>query len=193
MIWALESGDATQPGRLWAGTLPGGLFKSEDGGKSWELVRGLWDRPERASFMGGGADFPGLHSICRDPRDPKCLRIAISSGGVWVTHDDGATWELVGEGLRYDEGFPPEMRGKRDIQDVHQMKQCRSAPDHLWIQHHCGVFKSTDGGQNWTWSRTRSRPASGSGWWFTRTIRTWRGSFRRPRTSGGYRRMAKWW
>jgi photosystem II stability/assembly factor-like uncharacterized protein len=148
-IWALESGDATQPGRLWAGTLPGGLFKSDDGGQSWELVRGLWDRPERANFFGGGADLPGLHSICRDPRSPKTLRIAISSGGVWVTHDDGATWELAGEGLHYDEGFPPEMRGKPDIQDVHQMKQCRSAPDHLWIQHHCGIFKSSDGGRKW--------------------------------------------
>src|SRR5207244_2299280 len=92
-----------------------------------------------------------------DPRDPKTLRIAISSGGVWITHDDGATWELVGEGLRYDEGFPPDGRGKLDIQDVHQMKQCRSAPDNLWIQHHCGIFKSTDGGRN-----GRDRDATGT-------------------------------
>src|SRR5262245_44656313 len=41
-FWALESGDETQPGRLWAGTAPGGLFRSDDGGKSWELVRSLW-------------------------------------------------------------------------------------------------------------------------------------------------------
>ncbi len=149
LIWALETGDATQPGRVWAGTAPGGLFKSDDGGKSWELVRGLWDRPERKNFFGGGYDQPAIHSICRDPRDPRTLRLAISSGGVWVTRDDGATWELVGQGLSYDEGFPPEMRGKLDIQDVHQMKQCRSAPEHLWIQHHCGVFKSADGGRTW--------------------------------------------
>lgn len=149
MIWALESGTAQQPGRLWAGTLPGGLFRSDDGGQRWELVRGLWDRPERMNWMGGGADLPGLHSICRDPRDPKTLRIAVSSGGVWITHDEGATWELVGEGLRYGDFMPPELRGKLDVQDVHMMTQCRSAPDHLWIQHHSGIFRSTDGGRTW--------------------------------------------
>src|SRR5689334_5624523 len=40
LIWALESGGSDQPGRLWAGTAPGGLFKSDDLGQTWELVRG---------------------------------------------------------------------------------------------------------------------------------------------------------
>jgi len=149
LIWALESGGADQPGRLWAGTAPGGLFKSDDGGKSWELLRGLWDRPERQTMFGGGYEYPAIHSLCRDPRCSKTIRLAISSGGVWQTQDDGATWELLGNGLCYNEAFPPEMRGKPDIQDVHQMKQCQAAPDHLWIQHHCGIFKSADGGRNW--------------------------------------------
>src|ERR671931_1356754 len=51
LIWALE---VAGPGVLWAGTAPGGLFRSADGGKSWELVRRLWDRPERAKWFGGG-------------------------------------------------------------------------------------------------------------------------------------------
>ena len=49
LIWALEAGGADEPGVLWAGTLPGGLFKSSDRGSSWELVRSLWDVPERSS------------------------------------------------------------------------------------------------------------------------------------------------
>jgi photosystem II stability/assembly factor-like uncharacterized protein len=146
LIWALESGGPGQPGRLWAGTLPGGLFRSDDGGKSWELVRGLWDRPERAHWFGGGADLPGIHSVRRDPRDPKTLRLAVSCGGVWITEDDGATWQLGGEGM-FAEYMPPEQRGNPGIQDVHMMAQCRSAPDHLWVQHHNGVFKSADGGR----------------------------------------------
>lgn len=144
LIWALESGEKS--GRLWVGTLPGGLFRSDDGGQTWELVRGLWDRPERGKWFGGGADFPGIHSICRDPRDPKTLRIAVSCGGVWITTDDGATWENIGQGM-FAEYMPPEGRLDKAIQDPHMMVQCRAKPDHIWVQHHNGVFRSTDGGR----------------------------------------------
>jgi photosystem II stability/assembly factor-like uncharacterized protein len=147
LIWALESGDATQPARLWAGTAPGGLFRSDDGGKTWELLRGLWDRSERAKWFGGGYDHPAIHSICRDPRDPRTLRLAISCGGVWLTTDEGKTWENVGTGL-FAEFMPPELRGDLAIQDVHQMVQCPAVPGHVWVQHHNGVFYSTDGGKS---------------------------------------------
>ena len=88
-VWSLEGGGADQPGLLWAGTIPGGLFRSKDRGQSWELVRSLWDRPERAQWMGGGADQPGIHSICVDPRDTRRVTLGISCGGVWVTEDGG--------------------------------------------------------------------------------------------------------
>jgi hypothetical protein len=148
LIWALESGGADQPGRLWAGTLPGGLFRSDDGGKSWELVKSLWDLPEREKWFGGGADHPGIHSLCRDPRSSKILRLAVSCGGVWITEDDGATWQLGGEGI-FAEYMPPELKFTPEIQDVHMMVQCRESPDCLWAQHHNGVFRSADGGRKW--------------------------------------------
>lgn len=149
LIWALEAGGSDQPGRLWAGTLPGGLFRSDDGGKNWELVRSLWDRPERSNWFGGGADQPGIHSLCRDPRSSRTLRLAVSCGGVWVTEDDGATWQNIGEGI-YAEFMPPDRRFDPTIQDVHMMKQCPASPDHLWAQHHNGIFRSTDGGKTFT-------------------------------------------
>jgi hypothetical protein len=149
LIWALESGGPDQPGRLWCGTLPGGLFRSNDGGQSWELVRSLWDRPERQHWFGGGAEHPGIHSVRRDPRDARMLRLAISCGGVWITRDDAATWQLIGNGI-YAEYMPPDRKFDPNIQDVHMMKQCPAAPDHLWAQHHNGIFRSTDGGKNWT-------------------------------------------
>jgi hypothetical protein len=144
MIWALEAGTANQPGRLWTGTLPGGLFRSEDSGKSWDLVRGLWDRPERAKWFGGGADLPGIHSICIDPRDAITIRVAISCGGVWTSADDGETWEVTSHGM-FAEYMPPELKNDPNIQDPHRMVQCRAEPDCLWVQHHNGVFRSTDG------------------------------------------------
>jgi hypothetical protein len=145
MIWSLE---AAGPERLWAGTLPGGLFRSDDAGRSWQLVRSLWDLPQRAAWFGGGADLPGIHSICLDPRDPRTLRLAVSCGGVWVSEDDGESWRLGGEGM-FATYMPPELRGKPEVQDPHRMVQCPASPDHLWIQHHNGVFRSRDGGLNW--------------------------------------------
>ncbi len=149
LIWSLETGGADQPGRLWAGTLPGGLFRSDDHGRSWTLVRSLWDRPERAKWFGGGYDSPGIHSICVDPRDSRIVRVAISCGGVWTTIDDGESWQCTSAGM-YAEFMPPELMFDPDIQDPHRLVQSREQPDKLWVQHHNGVFRSVDGARTWT-------------------------------------------
>ena len=104
MIWALEPGGADEPGTLWAGTMPGGLFRSRDRGESWEMIRPLWDMPERNKWLGGGADIPGIHSICVDPALIEDVRVAISCGGVWVTHDGGESWAQSAHGMRFDDG-----------------------------------------------------------------------------------------
>lgn len=148
LLWSLACGGTDEPGRLWAGTIPGGLFRSDDRGASWTLVEALWNRPERLGWFGGGYDAPGIHSICVDPRDPAVLRIAISSGGVWETRDAGATWALRASGM-FATYMPPERRDDPNIQDVHHMEQCAGAPDTLWVQHHNGVFRSTDGAASW--------------------------------------------
>ncbi len=147
-IWSLEAGGTDQPGTLWAGTLPGGLFRSEDRGDSWRLVRSLWDRPERAHWFGGGYDQPGIHSICVDPRDSARVLIAVSCGGVWQTEDGGESWRLTCEGM-FAEYMPPERRHDPTIQDPHRVVRCAGDPDHLWASHHNGVFHSTDGGNRW--------------------------------------------
>lgn len=148
LLWTLEAGGADEPGRLWAGTIPGGLFRSDDRGASWTLVRGLWDRPERHGWFGGGYDFPGIHSICVDPRDPRRLLVAISTGGVWRSEDGGETWAQTAQGMRAAY-LPPEQAYEPNVQDVHRLVQCRAAPEHCWAQHHNGVFRSTRGGGDW--------------------------------------------
>lgn len=149
LLWSLETGGVDEPGRLWAGTNPGGLFVSDDRGASWQLVRGLWDRPERSRWMGGGYDAPGIHSIAVDPRDPRVVRVAISCGGVWTTRDGGASWRNTAHGM-HAEYMPPEARLDPEIQDPHRMVQCAGAPDAFWVQHHNGVFRSVDGATSWT-------------------------------------------
>lgn len=148
LVWALEAAGPSASAGLWCGTIPGGLFRSRDRGESWQFIESLWDQPERKDWFGGGADLPGIHSICVDPRDPKRMLLAVSCGGVWQTRDDGATWALAAEGMRA-EYMPPDQQLKQSIQDPHHMVMCRSRPDVLWVQHHNGVFKTTDGGASW--------------------------------------------
>lgn len=148
LIWSLEAGGVDQPGRLWAGTIPGGLFRSDDHGASWTLVRALWDQPERAGWFGGGYDSPGIHSICVDPRDPRCVRVAVSCGGVWRSDDDGARWRVTSTGM-FAAYMPEDRKFDPAIQDPHRMVQCAARPDTLWVQHHNGVFRSDDGGGQW--------------------------------------------
>jgi hypothetical protein len=156
-IWALEAGGQDEPGVLWAGTIPGGLFRSGDGADSWELNRPLWDRPERSEWFGGGYDYPGIHSICVDPRDRRHLTIAVSCGGVWQSHDGANTWSCTSAGMQADY-MPPERREDPNIQDPHRMVQCAGHPDTLWVQHHNGIFRSTDGGMQW--QRVFAQPSS---------------------------------
>ncbi len=149
VIWSLEGGGPTRPRRLWAGTVPGGLFRSEDSGDSWQLVRSLWDRDERPKWFGGGMDRPGIHSIVVDPRNNDHVSVGISCGGVWHTTDAGESWRLTGKGMRA--GFmPPELADDPNIQDVHRLVACAAQPDRMWIQHHGGIYRSIDGGGSWT-------------------------------------------
>jgi len=143
-FWILEAAGPDRPGELWAGTIPGGLFHSADRGQSWRLIESLWDRPERRFWFGGGKDHPGIHTVCVDPRDSAHVTIAISCGGVWETRDAGASWELIGRGLRA-EYVPPELQYEPNGQDAHRLAQSTAHPDVMWVQHHNGLFHSRDG------------------------------------------------
>src|SRR5688572_20766029 len=118
-VWTLEPGGADEPDVLWAGTIPGGLFRSTDRGETWTLQRSLWDHPARTEWMGGGYDAPGIHSICVDPRDSRRITLAVSTGGVWQTLDRGETWTARASGMRA-EYMPPERQHDPIMQDVHR-------------------------------------------------------------------------
>ena len=147
-LWVLQPGPADQPGRLYLGTEPGGLFRSDDGGDSWTLNTSLWSHPSRPAFwFGGGRDEAGIHSIVIDPRDSRRVRVGISCAGVFESTDDGATWTPKNTGLKA--GYLPDPNV--DVgHDPHLLVACASNPDVLWQQNHCGIFRSTDGAASWT-------------------------------------------
>jgi hypothetical protein len=147
-IWSLEAGVGAAQDTLWAGTLPGGLFRSNDGGESWQLNEGLWNQPGRAEWFGGGYDVPGVHSICPHPARAGDLVLGISCGGAWVTHDDGSSWLLQADGMQAAY-MPPEQAGSPNTQDPHRIVRCAAQPEVLWTQHHNGIWRSTDDAASW--------------------------------------------
>lgn len=144
LVWSMEAGG----GAVWAGTIPGGLFRSADFGATWQLVESLWQRPERLEWFGGGYDAPGIHSICPHPAHADELLVGISCGGAWVTPDAGASWAVRSAGMRAD-FMPPERAGDPNIQDPHRIVRCAARPEVLWCQHHCGIWRSTDNAASW--------------------------------------------
>ncbi|WP_374447691.1 hypothetical protein [Stella sp.] len=146
-IWSLQPGGV--PGRIWAGTMPGGLFRSDDGGATWTLNEPLWRMPDRKRWMGvAGGEQPGISAVLVDPRDPDRLRLGVSTAGVWATEDGGRTWSVINQGM-HNEYMPPGQEGDPIAQDIHQIAHCAARPDVVWCQHHNGVFRSEDGGANW--------------------------------------------
>jgi hypothetical protein len=143
-IWSLEAFGGT----LWAGTLPGGLFRSDDQGASWQLVEALWNQPGRAEWFGGGFDVPGIHSICPHPAHGGELLVGISCGGVWVSRDAGSSWNLQAHGMSAAY-LPPEQAADENVQDPHAIVRSPSQPEVLWCQHHNGMWRSTDNAASW--------------------------------------------
>jgi photosystem II stability/assembly factor-like uncharacterized protein len=173
-IWVLAFGHASRPGRIYAGTMPGGLFVSEDNGETFKLDMSLWNHPSRGGdvsqgdclgaksfWFGGGAGVngdhtPGIHSIVVDPRQPDRTMIGISCAGVLETSDGGKTWEGRNKGLLAT--FLP----KPDVEwghDAHFLDICAANPDHVWQQNHCGIFYSADGAKSWKMVSKEGRTA----------------------------------
>ncbi len=146
-LWYLQPGGNDQPERLYIGTEPGGLFQTDDGGDNWTLVESLWNHPSRMQWFGGGRDNAGIHSIMVDPRNSDRVLVGVSCAGIFETTDGGKTWDHRNKGMKAD--FLPDPDA--DIgQDPHYVTYCPSNPDALWQQNHCGIFRSTDGAQNWS-------------------------------------------
>lgn len=149
-VFWLTPGHASEPGVWYAGTSPQGLFRSEDGGMTWEGVAGYNDHPDQQAWVGGDKDQTPeggkLHSILVDPRDPKHLYIGMSSGGVCESHDRGATWTHLNRGVEAE--FLPDPDAAYG-HDPHCVVQHPANPDRLWMQNHCGIYKMDRPADRW--------------------------------------------
>jgi len=142
-VFWLAPGHASEPGVWYAGTSPQGLFRSTDGGDSWESVTGFNDHPMYRAWTGGEQDGtpdgPKLHSILIDPRDGAHLYLGMSSGGVFESLDRGGSWAPLNQGCEAD--FLPLNTGIEYGHDPHCVRQHPLAPDVLYQQNHCGIYR----------------------------------------------------
>jgi photosystem II stability/assembly factor-like uncharacterized protein len=144
-VWQLQPAGDDRPGTVWAGVEPAALFRSDDGGETFELVRGLWDHPHRPRWEPGGGGLC-LHTVLPDPADPDRMWIAISTGGVYRTDDGGHSWQARNNGVRAV--FLPDKYPEFG-QCVHKVAPAGGRPDRLYLQNHWGLYRSDDGGDHW--------------------------------------------
>ena len=124
-VWQLAPG--TEDNVVLAGTEPGAVFRSDDGGQTFALIEGLWNHPHRKDWAAG---FGGqaFHTILAHPTDPQSITVALSTGGCYQTSDGGVTWEPRNQGVRAE--FLPEGEQYPEFgQCVHKVARHPSAPD----------------------------------------------------------------
>jgi photosystem II stability/assembly factor-like uncharacterized protein len=142
-VWSL----APAKGSLYAGVEPAGLFRSDDGGRSWRHVAGLREHPTRPHWQPGGGGLI-LHSIVPHPSDERQVWVAISSAGVFHTANGGDNWEPRNRGTRAD-FLPDDQKYPEFGQCVHCLVMAPGRPERLYQQNHCGMYRSEDGGRQW--------------------------------------------
>jgi photosystem II stability/assembly factor-like uncharacterized protein len=143
-VWQLRPDSADRPGVVWAGCEPHSLWRSEDGGLTFDLVRGLWEHPHRTEWQPGGGGG-AIHTIVPDPASDRVV-VAMSTGGVYLSEDRGAHWEPRSKGITavFLPGEEPEYG-----QCVHKVAVDAGDPDRMYAQNHFGVFRTDDAGRRW--------------------------------------------
>ncbi len=149
-VFWLTPGHADEPGVWWAGGSPQGLFRSGDGGNTWEPYAGWNDYPSWETWcewpQENTPDGSLLHSVNVDPRDAAHMYLALSAGGVFETTDGGADWKPLNRGsLALFQPEPDPEFG----QDPHCVRVHPARPDRLYQQNHCGIYRIDRPDEKW--------------------------------------------
>jgi photosystem II stability/assembly factor-like uncharacterized protein len=143
-VWHLEP-SLTDPDAVYAGVEDAALFRSGDGGKTWQELPGLRNHGSGAQWQPGAGGMC-LHTILQHPTNAQTLWIAISSAGAFRTDDGGKSWRPINRGL-VSEQIPNPTAEVGHC--VHRIAMHPSRPDVLFMQKHWDVMRSDDGGDSW--------------------------------------------
>jgi len=145
-LWKIQPGNADEPGVLYCGVAPAGLFRSEDNGKSWNEVGPLNNHSTREKWQPGGGGLC-LHSILINPQDSHHIVTGISAVGVMETTDAGKTWSVANLGL--NNAFHPEAKGNEIGSCVHGLAFAAGGTGRVYMQNHIGVFRRDNVSSEW--------------------------------------------
>jgi photosystem II stability/assembly factor-like uncharacterized protein len=143
-VWHLEP-SLTDPDAVYAGVEDAALFRSADGGKTWEELPGLRGHGSGPNWMPGAGGMC-LHTILLDPNDAARMYIAISAAGVFRSDDGAKTWRPANHGLRSEQ--MPNPTGEVG-HCVHRIAMHPSRPRTLFMQKHWDVMRSDDAADSW--------------------------------------------
>ena len=144
-VWHIEP-SLTDPDTAYAGVEDAAIFKTTDGGKSWQEMAGL--RQAKGHLWQPGAGGMAVHTIIIDPKNPKRIYIAISAAGAFRTEDGGLTWKPINKGLKSQFELPDSDAEVGHC--VHRIALHPSRPDRLFMQKHWDIMRSDNAGDQWS-------------------------------------------
>ncbi len=143
-VWHLEP-SLTDAEVVYAGVEDAALFRSADGGGTWEELSGLRGHGSGPNWQPGAGGMC-LHTILIDPSNPNRIFIAISAAGAFRTEDGGQTWTPINRGLHSQ--YIPDPNAEVG-HCVHRIAMHPSRPNVLFMQKHWDVMRSDNGGDQW--------------------------------------------
>ena len=143
-VWHLEP-SLTDPDTVWAGVEDAAMFRTTDGGQTWNELAGLRTHGTGSAWTPGAGGLC-LHTILLDPSNPQRVFIAISAAGAFRTDDGGVSWKPINRGLRSEQIPNPTAEVGHC---VHRLAMHRSRPNVLFMQKHWDVMRSDDAGDSW--------------------------------------------
>jgi photosystem II stability/assembly factor-like uncharacterized protein len=142
-VWHLEP-SLTDPDTVYAGVEDAAIFKSTNGGQTWQELPAL--RAQQGPKWMPGAGGMCLHTILLDPANRGRIFIAISAAGAFRTDDGGQTWKPINRGL--NSNFLPNPDAEIG-HCVHRIAMHPARPNTLFMQKHWDVMRSDDAGDSW--------------------------------------------
>src|SRR5438105_1925972 len=142
-VWHLEP-SLTNPDDVYAGIEDAALFRSTNGGQTWNEIASL--REVQGSKWMPGAGGMGLHTIVLDPTNPKRIYVAISAAGCFRTDDGGTSWKVITKGLKSN--YMPDPNAEIGF-CVHRIAMHKARPNVLFMQLHWDVMRTDNAGDLW--------------------------------------------
>jgi photosystem II stability/assembly factor-like uncharacterized protein len=143
-VWHFEP-SPHDPDVIFAGVEDAAIFRSTDGGRSWDELSALRTHTSGQSWMPGAGGMC-LHTILIDPANPQRMYVAISAAGAFRTDDGGESWQVATRGLSSEFLPNPEATVGHC---VHNLAMHPSRPDTVYMQKHWDVMRTDDAGEHW--------------------------------------------